>query len=713
MNNFIANDNIINIFNFGKIDNNIEDFNLIGGNDNMEEKSISKGLDIIEPLKRNDSDQSIKFYEKENDRKIINRNCQNNEEKARLYLINDQDRIVDKNEPEIENYNRNGINTIKNKNIKRKCQTKPKKIINKQCPENIFHKNNNLINNINKEDNIIENKIIPQSKEKNIENQNESNENELKINKKSNRVKALKPNLSKNKFNDEDYLTHQNKKEQKNIAIIKPIKKESILNKNDNYKNNDINKEINYLNDDDDFGNLIINENINENQEKIKKKKIENDNENGDVIKISKIKDVNNENPYIINRKKAIDNNNEPYKLKRVNAFCEKKTYHYFKIYDKINIFNSILLMINYNSLVRKYFLKKRKIEIKEEIIEYEKNNKNCLSSILYYLFKYLWDIKNVSDIPEKYLLEKYYDFISSTKENYFYEVKNIEQIINFIYSKINREFSDIYNNRKMKENPCHLYQSNISFIYDYFFGFYNNDTHYQMSKNNYCDLKEYVPFSYINFNLEEIVKFYNLANQIINLDNCFNYKSQISSLFSFPYILTIILSNNENCIFKLQDEIDLKKYVPHIKGNEMKYLLVSILCQNKNKDFIVYNFNHQNGLWYCYSNGRKTKVKEMDIKAIPLVLIYQSISQMDFEYFKLKIVETIKLKIKHMDGREKYISFKKDYTINQVIRKIANEFNLDFKKNIILINGKKPNDEDKLSEVVKDVNNCILVNPI
>ena len=275
--------------------------------------------------------------------------------------------------------------------------------------------------------------------------------------------------------------------------------------------------------------------------------------------------------------------------------------------------------------------------------------------------------------------------------------------------------------------------------------GFYQKLTNCQMCQRkyyfynmNYSDTYEYFTFSSINFDLKEVIQFYNLINnnfqmndnQIINLDNCFNYalkqkfktngifcnscqtyyKSQLFSLYSLPYILTIILSNNENCTFKIQDEIDLSKYSPQSQG-EKKYLLISILCQNKNKDFILYNINHRNSLWYSYSNRIISKVIEMNIETIPLVLIYQSKDTINFEYNKLKIEETIKLNVKFMNGIEpKNISFPKNTLIKYVIKKIAVEFNLDINKIKIVINGKRPNDYELLSKVINNVNNNILV---
>ena len=55
-------------------------------------------------------------------------------------------------------------------------------------------------------------------------------------------------------------------------------------------------------------------------------------------------------------------------------------------------------------------------------------------------------------------------------------------------------------------------------------------------------------------------------------------------SIFFCPQILTILLTDLDNCIFNLEDELDLKQYVENNnEKNEGIYKLISILCQFKN----------------------------------------------------------------------------------------------------------------------------------
>ena len=42
-----------------------------------------------------------------------------------------------------------------------------------------------------------------------------------------------------------------------------------------------------------------------------------------------------------------------------------------------------------------------------------------------------------------------------------------------------------------------------------------------------------------------------------------------------------------------------------------------------KDTEFFI-SYNHKDELWYSYTDGKINKVENMDINAIPLVLVYQ-----------------------------------------------------------------------------------------
>ena len=794
----ILNNRNKNRFNFESIDNKEDfNFNLFGGNDNhiinkqnnlngkaihkniqslkfletidtinqpnaLNSKSRNKKLEIDESPKRNNINQPNRFYRPnlyKNNLNIKNINNINKEERS-FNLPNNKNFFTLQNDNSEKNKgnkilirNRSNRNVLINNQItKNKNIINEKGMINKRqkLPGLSFENDFGIIKNdkifgktgenfypkkigLNKDFDIKKEKITKISNDINSRNYLkrdstpinskfsikdkkiiDSKENNIQ---KNNRDKCFKRGISskqliitkRNKYN---FFTEPIEEEPKlEEETMKPIK-----NKNEK---NDINN------------NLIKNEIESQNNEEIQKKIIENKNENPNTMK-NKRKIYN-----LIPNSNRLRNNIS-------NRETIKSTPNFFKIYDKINIFNSILLILNNNSFVNYYFQN----EGKKEIIECDKNNKYCLSSILYYLNKYIWHTYNISDIPKENLIKKYNDFFdiycetnyknsNSTKENYCYNIKNIISIIQFIYAKINTE---IINTKNKNNTNCNS-KDNNSFISSYFMGQYQKITNCQMCQNNcfmnnmnYCTTENH-HFPFINFDLNEVAQFINSTNNnfqinnehpIINLDMCFNlkfnkkglycnlcqtnFKSKIYSIYKLPVIFTIILSNNGNCNFKIEDEIDLINYSAQASG-EKKYLLISILCQDKNNDFILYNINHKDSSWYSYSNGKILKVSEMDIETTPLVLVYQSISEIDFEYNNLKIEETIKLSIRFMNGIEpKNMTFPKNILIKDVIKKIANEFKLDIKKIKIVINGQEPKDNDVLSKVVNIYNNNILV---
>ena len=523
-------------------------------------------------------------------------------------------------------------------------------------------------------------------------------------------------------------------------------------------KNNAINDNNDIENINDDSGNLNINEIINQKKENNINKKIENN-----VNKATENNNDNNShNQNIINITKTIDNEN-----KRREIFARKRYYSlsnireintpiYCKIYEKINIFNAMLLSLNNNSFIDKIF----KNQKNEQILLLEKNNKHCLSSILYNSFKFMWIVNYNSGITKDNLIKKYNEFIkvysennckSVDKEKYCFDINNLVLIIDFIYNKINAEFTQLQkmksNTNKNYLNNCfnnqydaasvylnNFFQNNISFISDNFVGFYQQE----INCNN-CQSKSYIynmPYSptynysyytYIHFDLNEVNDYLNRfnsnfnANKNINLDNCFNYtfnqkfkysnlycnncftpfKYQSTTIYSLSRKFTIILTNNDYN-FIIQEEIDLTKYSFKTDGI-MDYYLISVLCKINTTEFILYNFNHKTGLWYSYANGHISQVNKMDINAIPLVLIYQIKREMNFLYESLKIEEKVNLRVRFSNRKEEKMAFPKNSLIKNVIARIGRLINVDVKKINILINAQTPKDYDQLSNHIKN----------
>jgi hypothetical protein len=270
----------------------------------------------------------------------------------------------------------------------------------------------------------------------------------------------------------------------------------------------------------------------------------------------------------------------------------------------------------------------------------------------------------------------------------------------------------------------------------------------------------QYEKFYEISLNLNEINNYYKNKNsqliaqtgtqacnnfnssnfenekQNINLEKCFYYiffernkkaikeycyscrlnanKSQYNLIYSPPKILTLILVNNEkneNWNFIFQDELNIKKYIINSK-NDRIYLLISCLCRLSNTGkYICYCINPKDSYWYSYSDEKINRVEKIDEYAVPLILFYQSISTMTFEYNKIMIVNKVILTVKFTNGIEpKKMSFYTLDSIKIVIEKILSAINLKGANGKLLINGEKAKENELLSKYLIENNNVLLL---
>ena len=346
--------------------------------------------------------------------------------------------------------------------------------------------------------------------------------------------------------------------------------------------------------------------------------------------------------------------------------------------------------------------------------------------------------------ISENDLLEQYKDFynifiqkycIDSNPDKFYYNIKNVENILNYIYEKINIELTYAktgvvtknYENNKtddLTEFFKDFKEKNQSFLSDNFIGTYQYNLYCsdcQKNNINYCEKCWYKSFFSINFDLDEIKTFYLNNNIYFNsfklndIFNCFKkvrtfkseckickketQKNEVRFLLSLPNILTIIISNNDDnndLDFILEDEIITKIY-----NNVCAYIIISFLCII-NGHFICYCINPNNGLWYCYKNKKITKVEKYDIKIKPLVLIYQNKNSISFQYNYIKKDDSkIPLIIRFQSGisNPTKLDFKKNIKIKKVIEQIKLHFSLENIELFLLINGKIANNDDLLPE--------------
>ena len=630
------------------------------------------------------------------------------------------------------------MENTKTKNEEEKIkQKKYERSLSDFCLEDIHSlKNNNNNGNDRLKIKIEINKnILP-----NVENIDDTMRNNNNINIIGGNEKENKNNEMKNNFIN----IEEDKKKENNKKVFKPCMKKKCHKSKNKYQMKSNKFSL------DNFA--TFNDNKFENQIKIK---LEN-------------KPKNN----IIVNKKHLKTERKPEKG-TISPKKEKSVLNTGKfLFENINIFNSLLIMMNNISFINDYLLKdKTKCTIKN----CESNNKYCLSSILYYMNKKMWNYVDESKISTNILSEKYLEFmdcfknnycISNNKLEYCYDIKNTELIINFIYDTINKELTSEYhksnnshNRYEGKDNLSiflnNFTKNNNSKISDHFIGCYENkeictncqNNYFSINKKNKCN---YSSFYLINFNLTEIREYlknnnnnYNFFNNSlcnnndisINLNSCFDYtffhnfkryqsycnrcyfftqKYNYNSIFSLSSILTIILSENNNYNFIIEDELDLKQYLEKNKNN-CKYLLVSVLCQIcYNKKFRIYCINPNDGLWYYYSDNRVVEVQSMDKNAEPLVLIYQRRDTICYEYKNIKREENkIMLDIKFNNLSEikrnfpeikRY--FKSDIKIKEVIQKIRSINNIGESKIVLLINGKKANDDEILSNIISNNRN-------
>ena len=107
-----------------------------------------------------------------------------------------------------------------------------------------------------------------------------------------------------------------------------------------------------------------------------------------------------------INQNEKLRRIERSYSVANFKKIEKKKIPQYFKIFEKINIFNSILIMLNNIKEINDVF---SDINGKDIIQNCEKKYRsNCLTSILYCLNKYMWDNEDKKEISEEELYNKY-----------------------------------------------------------------------------------------------------------------------------------------------------------------------------------------------------------------------------------------------------------------------------------------------------------------
>ena len=699
--------NFINENNFIDNNNNIANIpGIFGGNDNNHNNQFND----LQRMKRNETfaineENNFKYDEyddilkedkkinKFTEKKSLNKNRHIKNCNSNFHLrINDKKRNVinlKNNVIKLEKPNINKINSHKNsvnKNNKNNNLKKNEiKIENQNINDMTFQ--SNRINTNNKNNNLKKNEIkIEKSNVNNINShKNSVNKNNKNNNLKKSLIKLEKPNINNINF-------HKNSVNKNN--------------KNNNLKKNEI--------------------------------KIENQNINDITIQRNRINKNQNQNK-IPEFNQTMRNENR--KEREIIPPYYKNLYRKYKnIFGDLNIFNSILIILNNIQDVDCHLSKDKR---KDQIEKLEENFRYSLASILFHANQYIY---NKEKIHSKDIFNKYTEFTNCfSKLNYrqndkcLFDINNMEYILEFIYKKINCEFKFVnsictnnnnYNNYYTNINNNYFEEfgrNNRSMISDMFTGFYQYNNNYLNSQRNLFNGQNYSfkYFSFIKFNLDEINQFYDSTNinemnlncfyNNINLISCFDYtfKDKIHSIYSLPNILTIVLSQTDKCNFILHHGINLKEYTTNFSNNNnCSYLLTSILCQmSYNKKFINYIFDAKNESWFSLSDQEMKEVDSIDINATPLILIYKLKTTFEQEYKGIKIKDKLCTNINFQDGlfQTTKLFFDQSDIIKDVRSKIKSWFKIK-ESFTLLINGRLAKDSESLSIVLEKGCNILVI---
>ena len=578
--------------------------------------------------------------------------------------------------------------------------------------KNTAENNNKIITNKNEQDLIKEN-IINKNKKMRIEINNISNND----------------NLHKPKMIEENKIDEQSKNKRK--LKLRKINKDNF----NTYNNDDENRK---LNQNDDINIILPKKRIIKNEIKFNEENFKEDLDSNLNINNLLGNNQNNNN----------GRNNLPQKrIRRFNTFSnlndiDKIPQNINFLFDDLNIFDSILLILIYNSFINAYLDKN-----KTKILSCEKKYKYCLSSILYDIYDYIWESNDEKLKNEKELKKTYQKFLDSymrafakncDQNFYFNNIDNLVMITKFIYKRINKEITEVnkfykmpnikFDNKDLHNYMIKFYETHKSVISDDFTGFYQETT-----GNIFKSTQKYKSFNCIYFDLSfaqntgfdtNINLYYclnhkfNQQNQSIpqNIINFFMPNNTQLKFYSLPRVLTIII-NNENGNFIINDEINLSPYT-YRKDNH-DYYLIAMLCKyNYNDKLILYCLNPKDKNWYYYTKGKNVnselgrRTTYLEPNAIPYLLVYQKKENNNYEYNKINLEIANNKKgynFNFINGLQVQLFFGVNATIKEVKREIEKYYKL--KKGVkLIINAQTTNNDNDLLRIVNANNSPIMV---
>ena len=447
-----------------------------------------------------------------------------------------------------------------------------------------------------------------------------------------------------------------------------------------------------------------------------------------------------------INQNEKLSRIERSYSVANFKKIEKKKIPQYFKIFEKINIFNSILIMMNNIKEINDVF---SDINGKDIIQNCEKKYRsNCLTSILYCLNKYMWDNEDKKEISEEELYNKYLNLFDEKNfgnkiKSECEKIKSAENLLVKIYSKINEELTsvnkktdDIYSNAMHPIFTSYYQQfqgQNNSLISKNFIGHYviTSFCTFCINNPNYIQTHGYKSFYYLIFNLDIIYKYYQ-SNDInkakFNLMYCFEYSfiRKYNNIFSrekcglckrrsfiqqlyisiLPNILTILFTEF-NYNFELQETIEFggnNKYENNPLNLEgvKKYHITSILCKFIDKnEYICYCLNTNDGFWYSYSSGKVSKVDKIENNVVPFIAIYHIVDKDNpLMYNKKFDINNVYVKVSFRFGGEFHLLFNRKTDIKTIIKYISNYEKS--KIQYLLFNAQKVDENKTLEDLLK-----------
>ena len=233
--------------------------------------------------------------------------------------------------------------------------------------------------------------------------------------------------------------------------------------------------------------------------------------------------------------------------------------------------------------------------------------------------------------------------FLLETLHNELNEAPKLQMNNNYMANNFN--FFDVFN-----EFFQYFNNENKSVISDEFYGSMNT-----MTTCGYCKvtIHNVQSINILFFPLEEIRKFKNYSNNLIKIEDCFQYyeRQEIypscycnncrqlypaynqSKIIWAPPTLIINLNRGRGLQFdvniQLEEYIDLKNYIFYSESPH-KYELVGIICHYGSNDmgghFIAYCKNCNDCQWYRFNDALITPISFNQITGLPYVLFYSYI---------------------------------------------------------------------------------------